>query len=235
MFSLSISLPNDDPQLWRSVADAVEGAGGDCAEIRRKLFVRDLLDYGSDEEILGYFQPRVECPIVMARVYGGGGRIHWGREINGTGHHDRRPVIMRGAKDSVINRYALSSSGNPAGYCEALFWRFARLKRLNILSQDDWHEIGQPILAHIFEKYPRASRSTARLGSLDFVTAFDRNLRVLKGKRIWIRNEAKQNFDALARIVSKFSKLEDRREAASKHFKARMAEATAAQHKRKAA
>jgi hypothetical protein len=111
----------------------------------------------------------------------------------------RRPVVMKGARSSVIARYSLSSPHARNGYCNELFFRVVRKQRASFFTEREVSDYFHSIYIAILHKHgPRQYKQIYCLP----------NHCLVKGKLVQLSDTQKSYINGLIKIAEKSRKLD---------------------------
>lgn len=202
-------------------------------DVEEREMWKDLCDNGTDEEIIAEGQKYANTQAVEVADTYGGGEHHIFREQEilywAVFNHPRRPVLMRGARGVRVARYAKSTSGSPNGWAERIAERAIRMKKLNAFDGESFDEQTRELLDALGQRYCLSYHFTVyekppyRGGRYSPLWRDEACLARVSGKPVWLNGSERKNIQALQKIIAKFDKLEDRKAAAIKKMRERLA------------
>lgn len=211
------------------IEDAITHAKWRANELCRAERWRTLMREATDAEIIGEGQKYAGTQaVVLAQTYG---HVSTWQELVAWAdfRNPRRPVLMKGSKESRIAAFGKSNHNSANGWAECVAERAARLSKITAFTSDEFEEQIKPIIAALHERYCLShhfsfDRSPPGTGPYSDLWRSDAKcLAWVGGRCSFLTKSERVNLQRLRAIIQKTERLDDRVKAAKVHWKERMA------------
>lgn len=186
----------------------------------KKLEISGLLNDASEPEIVAHFACgyRRGTPLTLASTY-----LDWGKRDSDHGsellgwewrHHPRRPVIMRGARERLIEIHGSGMSRSANGYAMEVLDRYLRKVRWTAFGDEDDHKYLRNIARELDRRHRTSYHFWRHVDSLLYAARADWNQHrvFIGGKLVWLTTAQRNYLRGLHSIIRKTDRLDRRAE-----------------------